>query len=130
MSASNHATVSSGWDQPDEFHVAEEPLRPDGVLLTVSGELDIATAPELRRRLAGVIDAGARRLVIDLRPISFMDSVAMAAILHARKLLDGGRMAIVLEPDSYTRIVFEIAGLPRCLGLFGTREEAIAHLAS
>jgi anti-sigma B factor antagonist len=131
MSASNHSTVSSGWDQPDEFHVAEEPLGPRGVLLTVTGELDIATAPELRRRLAGVIDAGARRLVIDLTSISFMDSVAMAAILHARKLLaDGGRMGIVLEPDSYTRIVFEIAGLPRCLDLFGTREEAVVHVGS
>ncbi len=129
MNASDQTTVASGWDQPDEFHVAQEPLAPPGVLLTVSGELDIATAPELRRRLTSVIEAGARRLVIDLRPVSFMDSVAMAAIIHTRtQLANEGRIAIVLDRDSYTRIVFEIAGLPRCLDLFETREQAIAHI--
>ena len=129
MSASEQMTVVPGWDQPDDFHVAEERLEPAGVLLTVSGELDMATAPELRTRLTNAIDAGARRLVIDLCPVSFMDSVAMAAIIHARTLLLDGRMAIVLPCDSYTRLVFEIAGLPRCLDLFETREEAIAHVS-
>jgi len=129
MTASDRTTIASGWDQPDEFHVTQEPLGPRGVVLTVSGELDIATAPELRRRLTAAIDAGACRMVLDLRPVSFMDSVAMAAILHARKLLvDEGRIAIVLDPDSYTRIVFEIAGLPRCLDLFDALEPAIAHV--
>jgi anti-anti-sigma factor len=129
MSASVQSTVVRGWDQPDDFEVEEEPLEPAGVLLTVAGELDIATAPELRKRLVSAIDAGARRLVIDLCPVSFMDSVAMAAILHARtRLADEGRMAIVLPCDSYTRLVFEIAGLPRCLDLFETRAEALAHV--
>ena len=129
MSASDQMTVVRGWDQPDDFHVAEERLQPAGVLLTVSGELDMATAPELRARLTNAIEAGARRLVIDLCPVSFMDSVAMAAIIHARTQLLDGRMAIVLPCDSYTRLVFEIAGLPRCLDLFETREEAIAHVS-
>ena len=130
MSASEQLTVVGRWDQPDDFHVAEERLEPAGVVLTVSGELDMATAPELRARLANAIEAGARRLVIDLCPVSFMDSVAMAAIIHARTQLRDGRMAIVLPSDSYTRLVFEIAGLPRCLDLFETREEAIAHVGA
>ena len=131
MSAIEQSTAVRGWDQPGEFHVAEEPLGAGGVLLTVSGELDIATAPELRKRLTSAIEAGARRLVIDLSTVDFMDSVAMAAIIHARtQMADNGRMAIVLEGDSYTRLVFEIAGLPRCLDLFETRDAAIAHVGS
>ncbi len=130
MSAIEESIVGSGWDQPADFHVAEEPLGADGVLLSVAGELDIATAPELRKRLTKAIESGARRLVIDLRSIGFMDSVAMAAIIHARtQLPDDGRMGIVLDGESYTRLVFEIAGLPRCLDLFETREAAIAHVA-
>lgn len=121
--------VTRAWDKPEEFRLAETPIEPAGVAIAVSGELDIATAPELRRSMTAAIDAGASRLVIDLCSVSFMDSVAMAAIIHARtQLADGGRLAIVLDQDSYTRLVFEIAGLPRCLDLFETRDEAIAHV--
>lgn len=104
---------------------------PSGRLLTVSGELDIATAPDLRSRLDAAVDAGTKRIVLDLEAVSFMDSVAMAAIIHTRtRLGDRGKIAIVVPSASYTRLVFEIAGLPRCLDLFETREHAVAHLAA
>jgi anti-sigma B factor antagonist len=108
----------------------EEPLGPAGVVVTATGELDIATAPLVRDRLIAAIDAGKRDVVLDLGPVTFMDSVALAAIIHARKHLgDAGRMAIALARDSYTRLVFEIAGLPPRLELFETRAEAVAHVS-
>lgn len=117
---------------PDDwsaFELAEEPLGATGIYLTVAGELDIATAPDLRDRLMAAIKRGVTGVVVDLREVTFMDSVAMAAILHARTQLGGrGRFAIVLGADSYTQLVFEIAGLPRCLTLFETPEQAIDHL--
>jgi anti-sigma B factor antagonist len=116
---------------PGGFLVTAAPFEPEGVLLTVQGELDMATAPLLRERLTATRDGGAGRLVLDLRPVSFMDSVAMAAILHARKDLgDEGRMAVVVAPDSYPRLVFEIAGLPACLDLFEAPGPAIAHVSA
>jgi len=119
---------------PDDwsaFELAEEPLGVSGSYLTVAGELDIATAPDLRDRLMAAVKRGATRIVVDLREVTFMDSVAMAAILHARTQLGaGGRFAVVLGADSYTQLVFEIAGLPRCLTLFDTREEAVAYVSA
>ena len=119
-------------DLPDEwgaFEVTEKPLAGPGILLAVTGELDIATVPELRDRLTEAIEGGARAVVLDLRDVTFMDSVAMAAILHARTQLgERGRMAVVLAPDSYTQLVFEIAGLPRCLALFESRADAVTHV--
>ena len=74
----------------------EQPLDASSYLLTASGELDIATAPLLRERLTALIEEGASGLVLDLCPVTFMDSVALAAVLHARaRLGDDGRMAIV-----------------------------------
>jgi anti-sigma B factor antagonist len=127
---STSESIHAAWDEPGGFQLTEEPLEPSGVLLVASGELDIATAPELRERLMSAIGAGAKRVVADLRPVTFMDSVALAAILHARKEIgEDGRFAIVLARDSYPWLVFEIAGLPQCLDLFETRDEAIAHVA-
>jgi anti-sigma B factor antagonist len=114
-----------------DLRLTEEKLRPAGVVLTATGELDMATTPQLRARLREVIEAGARRLVIDLTPVAFMDSVALAAILTARRdLAEVGRMAVVIAPDSYPRLVFEIAGLPEYLNVFETRADAISHVLS
>lgn len=115
---------------PAEFSIAEEPFDPAGVVICVSGELDIATVPKLRRRLVAALDRGVRRVVIDLRPLDFLDSVAVAALLHAaRQLGDDGRLAVVVAPDSYTRMVFEIAGLPQCLDVVDTRAAAVARVS-
>jgi anti-sigma B factor antagonist len=113
-----------------EFSLQEQRLPTGAVLVTAQGELDIATAPALRERLVSAIDAGATAVVLDLRSVAFMDSVALAAILHAGAQLAGrGRLAVVVPYDSYTRLVFEIAGMPRCLDLFEELDEAVAHLA-
>jgi anti-sigma B factor antagonist len=118
-------------DEPGGFIVTATALEPSGVILTVSGELDIATAPLLRERLAAAIVGGVRRLVLDLRPVTFMDSVAVAAILHARRDLDdAGRMAVVTAAESYPRLVFEIAGLRACLDMFDTTDAAISHVGA
>jgi len=127
MSTPEFPTLDRGWDRPAEFRLTEERVRPDGRLLAVYGELDIATVPELRERLDAAVDAGVKRLVLDLSGVAFMDSVAIAAILHTRtRLGDSGRILVVVREGSYTRLVFEIAGLPRCLELFESRAEAVA----
>jgi anti-sigma B factor antagonist len=126
MSAMNESTFVDSWDRPPAFYVLEAPLEPEGVVLTVHGELDIATAPEFRERLDAAVDAGAKQLVLDLTPVAFMDSVAIATILHTRTRLGDGRLAVVLPQGTYTRLVFEIAGLPRCLDVFETLAEATA----
>jgi anti-sigma B factor antagonist len=116
---------------PGALRLTEESLEPSGVVLTVEGELDIATAPELRTRLNTVVDAGLSRLVIDLRPLSFLDSVAMATLLQARRRLGAsGRMAVVVAADSYVRLIFEVAGMPQCIDVFETREQAVTHVVA
>jgi anti-sigma B factor antagonist len=116
--------------EPVEFRLDEEPLEPSGLVLTVAGELDIATVPQVRNRLGLALRAGERRIVIDLRPLFFLDSIAVAALLQvARQLGEDGRLAVVVAPDSYIRMVFEIAGLPQCLDVVETREEAVARIS-
>jgi anti-sigma B factor antagonist len=110
-----------------DLHITEEKLRPAGVVLTAAGELDMATTPQLRGRLRSVIEAGARRLVIDLSPVTFMDSVALAALLTVKKDLEGA-VAVVIAPESYPRLVFDIVGMPEILDVFESREAAVTHV--
>jgi anti-sigma B factor antagonist len=113
---------------PGAFDVTEEQLFPSGVVLTVSGELDMATAPALRERLDAALEAGVRRIVVDLQELTFLDSIALAMLLHAsRRLGDEGRMAVVVAPDSYVRLIFEVAGMPHCVDVVESRAQAIAR---
>ena len=119
------AAIAEEWPP---FGLTEQPL-PGGLVLAVSGELDLATAPDLRERLGTAIDCGMTRIVVDLQDVTFMDSIGLAAILHARSRLRAvGRLALVVAPDSYAQLVLEIAGMPRALAIFANRDAAIAHV--
>ena len=111
-----------------EFRVFEVPLDEWGVVLAITGEIDIATAPRLRERLNTVIDRGMNRVVIDLSMVDFIDSVALGVVVHVKnRLNEDGRLAVVAEEGSYTMLIFEAAGLDSVVDLFQTRAEAIEH---
>jgi anti-anti-sigma factor len=123
--------VTKAAGSPLAVTVVDERFDPAGALVTVEGELDIATAPVLRERLNTLAEAGVRRLVIDLRAVPFMDSVAVAVLVRAKHMLgEDARISVVIEDDSYTRMIFEVAGLPHWLGLVATREDGIARVTS
>jgi anti-sigma B factor antagonist len=100
----------------------------DGVIVSASGELDVATADALRRRLRDAVEDGARRIVVDLCDVSFVDSLVLAALVGARRRLSAdGRMAVAAR-HHYVLLVVEAAGLGELLDIVETRQEALARV--
>jgi anti-sigma B factor antagonist len=125
MSMPSSPRSSNFLTAPAEFSIADAQRADGGVLLTVAGELDIATVPVVRERLSALIEGGARRVVVDLRDVSFMDSTGLAAFIHAKmRLGDEGRLTLVMEADSYARLIFEVAGLVGVLDVVDTLDAA------
>jgi anti-sigma B factor antagonist len=57
--------------------------RHDGTtVVTAAGEIDMASAPKLRACLANVSN---RKVVIDLRAVSFIDSTGISVLVGARQ---------------------------------------------
>jgi anti-sigma B factor antagonist len=82
-----------------------------GALITVRGEIDMATAPKLRDLLVQVIDEGSRRIVLDCRDLAFLDSSGIGMLVAARNRL-GDEGELVLEsPQAHVRKVLEITGV-------------------
>src|SRR3954447_11097443 len=97
---------------PDEFSIAESD-REGRALLTLRGELDLATAPELEQLVNERLDAG-QDVVVDLRGLDFMDSSGIRVLVaaHARAGRVGTRLFIVRpEPESAVAKIVEISGL-------------------
>jgi anti-anti-sigma factor len=96
--------------------LAVDAVAPGGTaIVAASGDLDLSTAPDLERSLLGV-QSDARRVVLDLRGVSFMDSSGLRVILaaDARARASGGRFVIVRGPPGVHR-VFELTLLDRRL---------------
>src|SRR3954453_9990356 len=94
-------------------------------MLEPHGEIDRATAPELKQSLLEVVDSGAEWLVVDLAEVRFIDSTGLKLFLsiHARLDARGGEMLVVC-PDPILRRLFEVSGVVEQLGVLGSRREA------
>jgi anti-sigma B factor antagonist len=96
------------------------------VVLTVSGEHDLSTAPDLRRRLKSLIGEG-DAIVVDLTPATFVDSTILGVILDAcRRAQDAGLGFAVAHSNGGSAVnrVLEVTGLKAELPVHTAREDA------
>ena len=118
----------SSWR--DGCTMVEEPLQGEGVVLEVHGEVDLASSGELRQRLHATAEAGAKRILVDLGDVTFIDSIAMAAIVGTqRRLPPGGKLALVAH-HPYVLLVLEAVGIQHVVHVFSTRDEAETYLSA
>ena len=100
----------------------------DGVpVLTVSGDLDLATAPHLCSRLG---PHRRERFVIDFTHVGFCDSTGLRALLgEARECaIMTGRSIIVASEAGPVRRLFELTGVTDVLEIVADVDEAVARL--
>jgi anti-sigma B factor antagonist len=108
------------------FRVDTERIDDRTAVISVAGEVDLYTAPELKRELVAVIDEGVRRVVVDLSQATFIDSTTLGVLLSGVKRLRpvGGELAVVCT-DRNIRKIFEITLLDRVFTIHADRDEAI-----
>ena len=96
-------------------------------LLTVSGELDLATSRELRRRVEACLREGNTGLVIDISELTHMDSSGLAALISAHQLaLEWqAQMALVVDAE-HLRRTLEVRGVDRLFAIYEDRDDAVA----
>ncbi len=96
------------------------------VLVSVVGEVDVATAPQLRGLLQEAVAEGSPTVAVDLTGVTFIDSTALGVLIEAKKLCDGegGTMRIAVSEPRILKI-FEITGLTELFDIRPTRDQAI-----
>ncbi|MCY3634732.1 MAG: STAS domain-containing protein [bacterium] len=88
-------------------------------VLTVTGEIDMATAPRFRQRLLAVISAGVQNVVIDLSGVDFIDSTGLGVLMGAAKRVrsTGGDIRLVMSGSRLAELI-ELTRLDRVLDVF------------
>jgi anti-anti-sigma factor len=107
-----------------------EDRKADAQALELSGELDAASAPALRERLAEIATRGTGPLVIDLSSLEFIDSTGLSVLINAKRRLHrrGRGLALVCPPGHVHRIL-EVTKLLETLDCHASREDALGALA-
>jgi anti-sigma B factor antagonist len=106
-----------------EFRI-EERVDHDLPVIAVTGEIDVATAPQLREALHGVIAQGHATVVLDLLGVTFLDSTALGVLVGGLKRcreLDGELHIVVT--DGRIKKIFEITGLNKVFPIVDTLSE-------
>lgn len=104
---------------------------PDGehdmALLSLDGELDLATAPMLDEVLQPVFQHHTGPVVVDMSEVAFMDSTGVRMLLetHERLKTDNRRLAIVCLEDGQVHKLLRLVGLLDALDVHRTRESAL-----
>ncbi|MFD5888723.1 STAS domain-containing protein [Streptomyces sp. NPDC060334] len=83
-----------------------------GPVLKITGDLDYATAPELRTALDGLTLTAGQLLVLELAGLDYCDSSGISTLLAARNLAiqQNAHLALTAVPDHTARIL-HIVGL-------------------
>ena len=85
-------------------------------VVSLSGELDLASAPDLHACLEAILERGVRSVVIDLDGVAFCDSTGISALVRGvNRARAGGRRLVLRRPRPGVRRVLEITGVTSVL---------------
>ena len=103
---------------------------PGHVLVTVAGEVDIATVPQLRERVAALAASG-QPLIVDLDRVTFIDAAGLGVLASAAsRAAQRGASLHAVCARHHVRWLFAITGLDRQIPLARTMTEARQNLAA
>lgn len=97
------------------------------LLVAVTGELDMATAPLLHEELAEVDWERLDRAVFDLLGISFIDSSGLGALISLRNDHPDTEIALVAANEGLVAKVLELTAMRDLFPLYSSTEAALAE---
>ena len=100
-----------------QFEVNVAPVD-DWSVVAVAGEVDVATAPALRKATIALLGEGHHRMVLDLEAVDFLDSTGLGVLigLLRRIRLAGGDLRVVCTTPHVVEL-FTVTGLDRVFDL-------------
>ena len=99
-----------------DFRIDPGRLEDGTPVLAVAGEIDLFTAPELKRHVESALGDEPERLVVDLSETTFIDSSSLGVLIGAhQRLAERERPLVVVAAERSVVKTLKITGLD---GLF------------
>lgn len=115
--------------QPD-FSIHDEELDAQTRVVAVQGELDVLTAPHLKKVINQALESDTTHLAIDFSETTFIDSTTLGVLIGTLKRLRlaGGSMVLVCNDPAIIKLI-QITGLHHVFEIKASREQAVSFLS-
>ena len=109
-----------------EFGITDHAVDATTHVVSVSGEIDLFTAPEFKQRVTAPIASGVDHVIVDLMETTFIDSSSLGVLIGAHRRLKsrGGRLLVACDNDAILK-TFRVTGLDGVFGLAPSVECAL-----
>jgi anti-sigma B factor antagonist len=98
----------------------------DTAVISVSGELDLASSPALEQELERVAQSEAQVVVVDLRNLEFMDSTGLSVLVRAhQRAEENGRRLGLVNGSAQVQRLLTLTGVADRLTLTDVPEELL-----
>jgi anti-sigma B factor antagonist len=97
--------------------------------LALNGELDLLSSPRLAQALDEVTRSDSELIIIDLRPLEFMDSTGLHLLIQAQQqAVDAGRRFALIRGGDQVQRLFDLTGVADGLTIVDSPDELLeAH---
>ena len=98
------------------------------VILDISGDIDLAHSPAMRKVLLGEIkEKHTRKVLLNLKNVRYIDSSGIASLVEGLKASrDNGGRLILFGLSSSVREVMELSRLQKIFEIYDSEEQALA----
>jgi anti-sigma B factor antagonist len=102
--------------RPAKFGITEE-IRGETLLLSLVGELDLSTVPELARRVEDRLAESPTRITLNLEDLTFMDSSGLRLLIELNRKSAQEEWKLTLIPSKHesARMVLRLTGADAAL---------------
>ncbi|NLJ24325.1 MAG: anti-sigma factor antagonist [Firmicutes bacterium] len=101
------------------------------LIVSLGGELDLATAGEVRDRVDSALleDSRLHHLIWDLEKVGFIDSSGLGVLLgRYKKIQQRSGKVVALRATEPLRRMLRMAGMERIMQFADTEEQALAQI--
>ena len=100
------------------------------IISVTAGRLDANIAPDLKAEVAGIIESGTSRIMLDLERVQFMDSSGLGAVISSFKLTGQKGEFVICNMNEAVREIFTLTHMDRLFEIYPNADEGFQKMCA
>lgn len=111
------------------LEIQTQSLTKETTVIQPTGRMDVEAAAEVRQMILDLAEQGARRVIVDLQGVDFMDSSGLSALVTGLKALQTrGGVLRICSANAQVKTALRLTMLDRILPVYENVQAAYANI--